>query len=47
MIVTAALVTFTGERDGKPFAAPYRITFTLVKSGDDWKIASHHASPKT
>jgi ketosteroid isomerase-like protein len=47
VIVAAALVTFTGERDGKPFAAPYRITFTLVKSGDDWKIASHHASPKT
>jgi ketosteroid isomerase-like protein len=26
---------------------PYRMTWVLVKEGDDWRIAQHHGSPRT
>lgn len=26
---------------------PYRMTWVLVKDGDDWRIAQHHGSPRT
>ena len=46
VIVSAGFMTF--ERlDADPPAAPtpFRITLTVVDTGSDWKIASHHASP--
>src|SRR4051794_9094596 len=46
LIVSAGFVTFTGERDGDRFWLPYRTSWTLVRDSGEWKIASHHASPK-
>jgi len=46
LIVSSGFVTFTGERDGSRFSLLYRMSWTLVRSGREWKIASHHASPK-
>jgi uncharacterized protein (TIGR02246 family) len=46
LIVSAGFVTFTGERDGERFSLLYRMSWTLVRSGEQWRIASHHASPK-
>ena len=46
LIVSAGFVTFTGERDGDRFSLLYRMSWTLVRNGGKWKIASHHASPK-
>jgi uncharacterized protein (TIGR02246 family) len=46
LIVCAGFVTFTGERDGERFSVLYRMSWTLVRAGGDWRIASHHASPK-
>jgi uncharacterized protein (TIGR02246 family) len=46
LIAAAGFVRFTGERDGERFAILYRVSWTLIRTGDDWKIASHHASPK-
>jgi ketosteroid isomerase-like protein len=34
------------ERDGERFSLLYRMSWTLVRSGEQWRIASHHASPK-
>ena len=46
VVTSAGFVTFTLV-DGDAPSAPmfYRITFTLVDAGGEWKIASHHASP--
>jgi len=46
LIVSAGFVTFTGERAGARFCLLYRMSWTLTRSGEDWRIASHHASPK-
>jgi uncharacterized protein (TIGR02246 family) len=46
LIVSAGFVTFTGEREGERFSLLYRMSWTLVRSWEDWRIASHHASPK-
>jgi ketosteroid isomerase-like protein len=46
LIASAGFVRFTGERDGERFSILYRMSWTLIRTGDDWKIASHHASPK-
>ena len=46
VIASAGFVTFTGERDGKHFSLLYRMSWTLVRTGAEWRIASHHASPK-
>jgi uncharacterized protein (TIGR02246 family) len=40
--VTAAHVDFT---DGTA-PMPYRVTWTLVQSGGNWRIAQHHGSPR-
>jgi uncharacterized protein (TIGR02246 family) len=46
VIVSAGFVTFTGKHDGKHFSLVYRMSWTLVRGGGEWKIASHHGSPK-
>ena len=46
LIVSAGFVMFTGEHDGERFSVLYRMSWTLVRAGGDWRIASHHASPK-
>jgi uncharacterized protein (TIGR02246 family) len=46
LIASAGFVTFTGEREGERFFLLYRMSWTLVRSGEEWRIASHHASPK-
>jgi uncharacterized protein (TIGR02246 family) len=46
LIVAAGFVTFTGERGGERFCLLYRMSWTLTRSGEDWRIVSHHASPK-
>jgi uncharacterized protein (TIGR02246 family) len=46
LIVSAGFVTFTGERGGERFSLLYRMSWTLVRRGGDWRIASQHASPK-
>lgn len=40
--VTAGPVDFG---DGETLL-PYRLTWTLVRRGGDWKIAQHHGSPR-
>jgi ketosteroid isomerase-like protein len=47
LIASAGFVRFTGERDGERFSMLYRMSWTLMRTGDDWKIASHHASPRS
>src|SRR5438270_13950341 len=44
LIVSAGFVTFTGEREGERFSLLYRMSWTLVRSGQDWRIGSHHGS---
>lgn len=40
--ITAGYVDFAdGER-----LLPYRMTWTLVRRGGEWKIAQHHGSPR-
>jgi uncharacterized protein (TIGR02246 family) len=46
LIIAAGFVTFTGEHGGQRFSLLYRMSWTLVRSGGHWRIASHHASPK-
>jgi uncharacterized protein (TIGR02246 family) len=46
VITTAGFVTFTREVNGQTSQLPFRISLTLVRQGNAWKIASHHASPK-
>lgn len=46
VIITAGYVIFTVFKDGVEQDLDYRISFTLVKRGDTWMIASHHASPR-
>jgi uncharacterized protein (TIGR02246 family) len=46
VIVSAGFVTFAGAHDGRRFSLPYRMSWTLVRSGGEWRIASHHASPR-
>jgi uncharacterized protein (TIGR02246 family) len=46
LIVSAGFVTFAGEREGERFNLLYRMSWTLTRSEQDWRIVSHHASPK-
>jgi uncharacterized protein (TIGR02246 family) len=46
LIASAGYVTFTGERGGERFSLLYRMSWVLARSGGEWRIASHHASPK-
>ncbi len=39
--------TVTGTKDGKAFSYPMNISLTVVKVGDDWKIAGLHYSTLT
>ena len=40
-------VTFHREEaDGRMTGLPFRITLVLVRQGEAWKIATHHASPR-
>jgi ketosteroid isomerase-like protein len=42
VVATAAHVDFA---DGDELM-PYRMTWLLVKQGDNWRIAQHHGSPR-
>jgi ketosteroid isomerase-like protein len=42
IVATAAHVDFA---DGDELM-PYRMTWLLVKQGDNWRIAQHHGSPR-
>ncbi len=46
LMISAGFVTFTAKRDGEHFSLLYRMSWTLVRSRGEWKISSHHASPK-
>jgi ketosteroid isomerase-like protein len=46
LMISAGFVTFTAKRDGDHFSLLYRMSWTLVRSRGEWKILSHHASPK-
>jgi hypothetical protein len=46
VIISGAFVTFRLSRPEGPVDAVFRITFTLVKASDGWRIAQHHASPR-
>ena len=39
-------VTFYALDDGKLSERPYRMTHVLVREDGQWKIATHHASPR-
>ncbi len=43
---TGEVVFHREEADGTVTALPYRMTHVLVREGDGWKIATHHASPR-
>lgn len=43
LILTAGFVTFQREA----IARPHRMSWTLLKDFQGWRIASHHASPRT
>jgi uncharacterized protein (TIGR02246 family) len=47
VITSAGAAYFTFESKGQTKQLPLRITLTFVRKGADWKIASHHVSPKT
>jgi uncharacterized protein (TIGR02246 family) len=42
VVITAGHVDFA---DG-PSPMPYRLTWTLVRRADNWRIAQHHGSPR-
>jgi ketosteroid isomerase-like protein len=46
VLASAGFVTFTGERNGERFCLVFRMSWTLIRTGSEWQIASHHASPK-
>lgn len=46
VLAASGNVVFTKEIDGKDVELPYRMTHVLVRQGDGWKIATHHASPQ-
>jgi uncharacterized protein (TIGR02246 family) len=39
-------VMFYTEENGIETERPFRMTHVLVRRGDAWKIATHHASPR-
>jgi hypothetical protein len=46
VIISGSYVTFRLARPQGPVDEVFRITFTLVKTSEGWKIAQHHASPR-
>src|SRR5436309_10091546 len=38
LIVSAGFVTFTGEREGERFSLLYRMSWTLTRREEDWRI---------
>jgi ketosteroid isomerase-like protein len=46
IIISGAYVTFRLSRPEGPVDVPFRITFTIVKTKDGWRISQHHASPR-
>ena len=46
VIISGSYVTFRLSRPEGPVDTLFRITLTLVKTADGWKIAQHHASPR-
>mgnify|MGYP003342631553 CR=1 FL=1 len=42
LIIAAGYWRFTFGTETRP----YRLSWTIVRDGDAWKIASHHASPR-
>jgi uncharacterized protein (TIGR02246 family) len=45
-VVVTGFYEFTRMKDGKPVPGPSRFTMLIVKSGDEWRIAHHHSSPR-
>jgi uncharacterized protein (TIGR02246 family) len=46
MAATGEVMFYREEADGTVTELPFRMTHVLVRQGDDWKIATHHASPR-
>ncbi len=46
MAATGEVTFYREEPDGTMTPLPFRMTHVLVKQGADWKIATHHASPR-
>ncbi len=46
MAATGEVMFYREEPDGTVTELPFRMTHVLVRQGDDWKIATHHASPR-
>lgn len=45
-IASAAYVHFDLELESRPVRWRFGMSWTLIRCRDDWKIASHHASPR-
>lgn len=45
-IASASCVFFDLELEGRPVRWRFGISWTLVRQGNRWVIASHHASPR-
>jgi ketosteroid isomerase-like protein len=46
MAATGEVTFYREEPDGMVTALPFRMTHVLIRQGSDWKIATHHASPR-
>jgi uncharacterized protein (TIGR02246 family) len=46
MAATGEVTFYREEADGTVTELPFRMTHVLVRQGGDWKIATHHASPR-
>jgi len=46
MAATGEVTFYREESDGTVTELPFRMTHVLVRQGVDWKIATHHASPR-
>ena len=46
MAATGEVMFYREEADGTVTGLPFRMTHVLVRQGGEWKIATHHASPR-
>ena len=45
-VLVTGFYEFTRMADGKPVPGPARFTVLLTKTGDQWRIAHQHSSPR-
>lgn len=45
-VVVTGFYEFTRMQEGKPVPGPSRFTMVITRSGDEWRIAHHHSSPR-